>query len=77
MFINRVPDDKILALSELKAFADDNFNVAQLAQFFLNTAENIVAKGKKCGLLAFSAVSIRFSKAALFVIETGNVIKGI
>ena len=32
---NPLPDDKILALSKLKAFADDNFNVAEMVHFSL------------------------------------------
>ena len=34
-------NDKILALSKLKAFADDNFNVAKMAKTFPK-GENIV-----------------------------------
>ena len=30
-----LPDNKILAFSKLKAFADDNFNMTQLMQFLL------------------------------------------
>ena len=33
-----------LTSSELKAFADDNSNVAQMVQFFCDRAENIVGK---------------------------------
>ena len=32
---NLLPEDKILALSKLKALADDNFNAAQVMQFSL------------------------------------------
>ena len=38
-------DDKILALSKLKAFADDDFNVAQMEKFFSDRADSIVGKG--------------------------------
>ena len=38
----RFPDDNVLPLSKLKAFADDNLNVAQMVHFFLS-------KGRKCG----------------------------
>ena len=36
----------MLALFKLTAFADKNFNVAQMVQFFLDFAENIVGKGE-------------------------------
>ena len=37
---------KSLALSKLIAFADENFNVAEIMQFFFDGVENIVGKGK-------------------------------
>ena len=36
----------MLALSKLKAFADDNFIVAQMLQLFIDTVENIGEKEK-------------------------------
>ena len=44
--INPLPDNKTLSLSKLKAFAYNNFNVAQMMQFFSDGAENIVEKGE-------------------------------
>ena len=40
------PEDKILAMSKLKAFAADNFNVAQMMHFFFDRIENFVKKGE-------------------------------
>ena len=50
-------DDKILHLSKLKAFADDNFSVAQRMQFFCDRVENIVGKGENDGPAIFSKAS--------------------
>ena len=44
-----LPDEKILALPKLEAFADDNFIVAQMVQFFSDRSENIVGKGESAG----------------------------
>ena len=33
LYLNPLPNDNILALSELKVFEDDNFNVAEMFQF--------------------------------------------
>ena len=43
---NPLPNDKILALSKLEAFADSISNVAQMVQSFLISVENIVGKGE-------------------------------
>ena len=42
---NSLPDDKILALSKLKAFADNKINVAQNIKFVFHKVENIAGKG--------------------------------
>ena len=39
----------MVALSKLKAFADDNFDVAQMMHFFCDGEENIVSKGENTG----------------------------
>ena len=41
MTLNALPDDKILAFSHLRAFADNNFNVNQNSKFVFDAAENI------------------------------------
>ena len=57
-------DDKILDLSKLKVFADDNSIVAQMVQFFSDRVESIVGKGENAGYQYFSPfpemISIRF-----------------
>ena len=35
-------DDKLLTFSKIKVFADDNFDEAQMVQFFFDRLENIV-----------------------------------
>ena len=41
--------DKILDLSKLEAFADNNLNVYQKLKFALGRVENIVGKGENAG----------------------------
>ena len=50
---NPLPDDKSLALSKLKAFADDNFIVAETVQNFDDRAEKNVGKGENAGYQHF------------------------
>ena len=47
--VNSLPDDKILDLSELRAFADDKINVLQKLKFVLVRDENIMGKGENVG----------------------------
>ena len=56
-------DDKILALSKMRAFADDNLNVAQMVQTFSDMVINIVGKKRNCWSPAFSPFSTMFSKS--------------
>ena len=42
--VNPLPDDKMLTLSKLKAFADDNFTVAKMVKFLYERVENIVGR---------------------------------
>ena len=51
--INPLPDDKSSLLSKLKAFADENFNVVQMMQFFYDRVKNIVGKGENAGYKPF------------------------
>ena len=44
-----LPNDKILSLTKLKAFADDKFSVAKKMIPVFDTAENIVGKGENAG----------------------------
>ena len=45
--LKSLSDVKIIDLSKFKAFADDNFNVDQMAQIFFDRVEYIVGKGEK------------------------------
>ena len=55
---NGLIDNKILALSKLKAFADDNFNVAEVVKFLLGRIENIVGRGENTGYQPFLLFSL-------------------
>ena len=46
---NSLPNDKILDVTKLKAFADDKINVAQMMIFVLDKLKNIVGKGQNGG----------------------------
>ena len=50
---NPLPHRKILDLSKLKAFTDDNFKVAQMVQFYFHMVENFVGKGENAGYQHF------------------------
>ena len=47
--VNFLPNDKILALSKLKVFADNKINVNQKLRFNLGQAENMLEKGENSG----------------------------
>ena len=51
--LNSIPNNKILDLTKLKAFADDKFNVTKLTIFLFDRVENIVGKGKNAGYKHF------------------------
>ena len=46
VWVNSLPNDKIMDRSKLKAFADDNFSLALIIWFVCSTVENIVEKGE-------------------------------
>ena len=50
---NPLPNNKILDLSELKAFADDKLKVIQMAKLVLDKIENIVGKEENAGYQHF------------------------
>ena len=52
---NSSPNDKVLDLPKLKAFADDKLNVSLNVKVVLYRIENIVGKEKKFWLPAFSS----------------------
>ena len=61
-----LPDDKILALSKLEAFVDDNFSVAQMLQYFSDRIENSVGKGENFGFQHFLLFQQCFQKPFFF-----------
>ena len=62
---NPLPDDKILDVIKLKAFPDDNLNVAMMTIPPFDRVENS-GKRRKCWLPAFSTFPTMFSKAFFF-----------
>ena len=61
---NSLPNDKILDLSKLKAFADDILNVNQKLKFASGRVENIVGKGENAGYQHFLLFPQGFQKAS-------------
>ena len=47
--VNPLPNDKILDVTKLKAFADGKLNVAKMTIFRFCRVENIVGKGENAG----------------------------
>ena len=62
--LNPLPDDKILDWSKLKAFADDNLNVAKKVISLHDRVENIVGKGENAGYQHFLLFLQCFQKAS-------------
>ena len=52
-YINSLPNDKILDLTRLKAFADDKLDVAKLTISHHNRVENTVGKGENASYRYF------------------------
>ena len=71
--INALPDDKILALSKLKAFTDNRSYATQNIKFIFHNTENIVGKGEKCWLPAFFPYPTMFFKKAYSLKKKKNV----
>ena len=61
---NSLPDDKILDLSKLKAFADDKINLTQNFKFVLERIENIAGKGENAGYQHFLLFPQCFQRAS-------------
>ena len=64
IFFNSLPNDKILDLSKLKAFADGNLYVNHKLKFGLGRVENIVGKGENAGYQHFLLFPQCFQKAS-------------
>ena len=61
--IKHLPDDKILGLPKLKAFADDKSNVTQNTKVVLHRIENIVEKEENASYQHFLLFRRCFQKA--------------
>ena len=61
MMFNSLPNDKIVDVTKLKAFADDKINVAQMMIYVFDRVENIEQKGEKCWLPALFPFPTMFS----------------
>ena len=46
---NPLPDDKIVALSKVKSFADEKLNAIKNIEFVFHMVEGIVGKGENAG----------------------------
>ena len=60
--LNPLPNDKILDMSKLKTFADNNLNVNQKSKFALGREEN-VGNGENAGYQHFLLFPQCFQKA--------------
>ena len=56
----------MIDLSKFKAFADDNFNIAEMAKFVFDGVENIAGKGENAGYQHFLLFPQCFPKGFLF-----------
>ena len=63
---NSLPNEKILDVTKLKAFADNKLNVARMIISLLVRVQNTVGKGENAGLPAFSPLPTVFSTALFF-----------
>ena len=64
LWINSLPNDKILDWSKLKALADGKINVTEKLKFVLRRVENIVGKGENAGYQHFLLFPQCFQKAS-------------
>ena len=64
MFINLLPNDKLLDWLKLKACADDKINVTYKQKFSLGRVKNIAGKGENAGYQHFLHISFSFQKPA-------------
>ena len=62
---NPLPNNKILDVSKLKTFADNNLNVNRKLKFAFGRVENIVGKGENAGYQHFLLFPQCFQKAFL------------
>ena len=71
-----LPDNKSLAMSEFKAFADENFNVAQMGPFYYDRVKNIMGKGENAGyqhfVSPFLTMFSTLSETEMIIFATSN-----
>ena len=76
-YFNPFQDDKILAWSKMKQFAEDKIDVVKMMISLLDRVEN-TGKRRKCWLPAFSPFPTVFSKAFFLpVVKSGLCCKGL
>ena len=63
-WVNPLPEDKILALSKMKAFEDNNISVIQMTKIFFDGVENMVVKGENVDDQQFLLFPQCFQKAS-------------
>ena len=61
--------------SQLKAFADDKIDATEKLKIVLGGVENIVGKGKKCWLPAFSPFPQCFQKASFYGLLKDGIVR--
>ena len=72
LIFNPLPNDKILDLSKLNAFADDKINVTQKLKSGLGRVENIVGKEENVGLAAMVILTMKPKKNSRFCYFEGG-----
>ena len=75
--VNSLPNEKILALTKLKAFVDDKFSVAKVMISVFDRAKNIVGKVENAGYQHFLLLPHNVFKSSCFKIvkSRGCVVK--
>ena len=63
-FINSLPNDKILAMAKLRAFAGDKLSGSNFMIYVFDMVENIVGKGENAGYQHFLLFPQCFQKAS-------------
>ena len=63
--INSFPNDKILDLTKLKAFADDKLKIAKMRISLFDRVENTVGKGENAGYQHFLLFPWCFPKPSI------------
>ena len=62
--VKSLPNDKILDVTRLRAFADDKIDLAQMMISVFDKVENIVGKGENAGYQHFLLFPQCFQKAS-------------